>query len=141
MKVEEQCPVAERFGHEGIGEGIVWTCDTPGWKSSRYWFKVKGTAHSVSKVKTLAPVDVERLHSMNEFVESTVTENRLNQGIAELKEQGLPIDSTSIGHFIRWIFNDVMKEEADTLAASGLNSKDLGKPISTKARQWFLNSV
>lgn len=141
IKVEECCPVGKEFGHEGVGEGIVWQPIDPEWNSSRYWFKVKGTAHSVSKVKTLAPVDVERLHSMNEFVESTVTENRLNQGIAELKEQGLPIDSTSIGHFIRWIFNDVMKEEADTLAASGLNSKDLGKPISTKARQWFLNSV
>ena len=55
-EVEQCCPVGADFGVKGIGEGVVWTCITPGWEGSRTWFKVKGEKHSVSKVKTLAAV-------------------------------------------------------------------------------------
>ena len=70
LEVERECPVAKHFGVSGgTGEGVVWSCWEEGWNSSAYTFKVKGELHSVSKVKTLAPVDIERLNTINEFVD------------------------------------------------------------------------
>lgn len=44
-EVERECPVGKAFGVSGVGEGVVWTCVTPGWNDSGTWFKVKGDAH------------------------------------------------------------------------------------------------
>lgn len=136
--VEAECPAGKYFGVTGIGEGVVWSCVDEGWRSSRFWFKVKGEAHSVSKVKTLATVDVEAAKSLHEFVDTHVTENRLKQGIDKMVENGLEVSTKNLGDFIRWVFNDVVKEEMDTIVASQLDPKKLGGPIATVARTWFM---
>jgi hypothetical protein len=140
--VEAECPVGKYFGVSGIGEGVVWTCVTDGWNDSGTWFKVKGEKHSVSKVKTLAAVDVEAAATLKAFVDSTVTEARLEQGLDNLvREQLKPLEMTSMGDFIRWVYNDIVKEEADTIAASGLEVKKLGGPIANVARPWFIKKI
>jgi len=142
--VEKECPVGKAFGlkpgeHNTTGEGNVWQ----GWyNGNRYIFKVKGEKHSVSKVKKLAPVDVEKLNSINEFVDYAVTENRLNQAI----EQVFTIESKiptvkDTGDFIRWVINDIATEEADTLVSNGLEPKDVNKKISGQCRNWFMNKL
>jgi hypothetical protein len=139
-KVEEECPVGKHFGQVGIGEGIVWRCvEDP---SSDLWFKVKGEKHSASKVKTLAPVDTEVVGQLRDFVAMTVTEARLEQGLNNLiREQMKPFDMTSMGDFIRWIHGDVMKEEADTLQASGIDAKKLGGPLAQAAKRWYVERL
>ena len=138
--VEDCCPVGKHFGNEGVGEGIVWRCvEDP---TSDLWFKVKGEKHSASKVKTLAAVDIEAVESLRAFVDQTVTEARLEQGLKNLvSEQLKPFDMTSMGDFIRWVHGDVLKEEADTLAASGLDSKKLGGPIAQAAKRWYVEKL
>jgi len=137
--VEAECPVGKAFGISGVGEGVVWTCITPGWNDSGTWFKVKGELHSASKVKTLASVDVEAVESLRAFVEATVTEARLEQGLDNLvREQLLPFEMKSLGDFIRWVYNDVLKEEQDTLVASGIDPKKLGGAIANIARPWYI---
>lgn len=131
--VEEECPVGKFFGVKGIGEGIVWKPANNLGVTPESWFKVKGKKHTVCKVKTLAPVDVEKLNSINEFVEYAVTENRLEQG---LQEVGL--DQKLIGKFIGWVNQDIHKEEQDTLEANGLTMKEVGRPLSNKARDFYL---
>lgn len=139
LQVENQCPAGKYFGKEGVGEGIVWNCVTPGWVSSDFLFKVKGEKHSVSRVKTLAPVDTEAIRKAADFVDAVVTENRLIQGAQNLvREQCKPFEMSSMGDFIRWVFNDVVKEESDTIVANQLDVKKLGGPIANKARQWFI---
>jgi hypothetical protein len=138
--VERECPVGKAFGSIGVGEGIVWTCVTPGYSSSRFTFKVKGEKHSVSKVKVLAAVDVEKVGSVNEFVDNTLTEARLNQGLEFLREQGLAVDQTSTGAFLKWIVGDILKEETDTMEASLLDKKDVTGVLSKKAREWFFSN-
>lgn len=139
--VEKACPVGWQFGSDGIGEGIVWRCVTPGFEDSRFWFKTKGEKHSVSKVKTLAPVDTEKLESVNAFVDYAVTEARLEQGLDVLREQGKPLTRKSTGDYLRWIVNDVMSEESDTMEESGLTPKDVNKFVSGKARLWYFNWI
>jgi len=137
LQVEDECPIAKSMGVSGVGEGIVWRPNNAEFSSSKFWFKVKGEKHSVSKVKTLAPIDPEKLSSIQSFVDYSVTERRLEQGIEYLKEMKLDISSKSTGSFIKWIVSDIMKEETDSAEASGLKAVDLVKPISAAARDWF----
>ena len=137
--VEAECPVGKHFGVSGIGEGVVWTCVSEGWNDSGTWFKVKGEKHSVSKVRTLNAVDVEAVENIRAFVAATVTEARLEQGLDNLvREQLLPFEMKSMGDFIRWVYNDVLKEEMDTIVASQIDTKKLGSAIANEARPWFI---
>lgn len=138
LAIEEQCPVANAFGFEGIGEGIVWTAE---FKGVVHRFKVKGEKHSSSKVKTLAAVDTEKLNSITEFVEYAVTDSRFNQALENVFPNNEPVDTKKLGDVIRWVVNDIIKEETDTLASNGLEPKDVNKYISTVVRTKFFKLV
>ena len=132
-EVEKECPVGKHFGVSGVGEGIVFRCK----HYPDIIFKSKGEKHSSSKVKTLSAIDVDRLNTINEFVTYAVTENRLEQGIQYLKENLHEISVKSTGLFVKWVVNDVLKEEMDTLTENGLVPKDVGSPINKVAKVWF----
>ena len=136
-EVERECPVGRSFGVAGVGEGIVWTAYLDGVK---HIFKTKGAAHSVTKTKTIASVDIEKLNSIQEFVEYAVTENRMEQAVAEIfTNVGIEPTIQKMGDFLRWIVNDIAKEEVTTLEENNLLIKDVGRYISNKARPWFQN--
>lgn len=137
IAIEESCPVGKFFNKEGIGEGIVFTCVS----NTELRFKSKGEKHSSSKVKVLNSIDTELMESINEFVESVVSENRLEQGISYFNENNIDVDSKNTGEYLRWIVNDVLKEEKDTLEKSGLDEKKVKNAITAKARIWFLNRI
>jgi hypothetical protein len=134
--VEKDCPVARAmlgadFDKELIGEGVVWSAI---YKGATIRFKVKGDKHSSSKVKVLAPVGVEKVNSVNEFVDKVLTESRLNQGLEHVSAR----TPENTGPYLKWVMGDVIKEEQDTLTASGLTTKDVTSTLSRVARQWFL---
>jgi hypothetical protein len=134
IAVETECPVAKAFGFSGIGEGIVWACE---FKGVVHRFKVKGEKHSASKVKTLAAVDVEKLNSITEFIDHAVTEARFNQALEKTFLNDEPIDVKKMGDVIRWVVNDIIKEESDTMSKNNLEPKDVNKYVSTKVREMF----
>lgn len=133
-KVEEKCPVASFYGKDGVGEGVVWTSF---YKNQKLIFKVKGKKHSVSKVKKLANVDPEVLNNIIEFVEYACTENRIEQGIKEVNA----VDKRNTPDLLRWIANDIISEESDTLEANNLEWKDVAKEVSHKARNYFFKQL
>jgi hypothetical protein len=132
LVVEDKCPVGEYFGYEGVGEGIVLRCVS----RPDLFFKSKGEKHSSSKVTKLAEIDPEKLQSADKFVEYAVTENRLNQGLEHFE-----LDVKNVGGFIRWLINDVISEELDTLLQSGLTVKDVNKQMSQKAKEFFFKQL
>lgn len=138
IAVEEECPVAKAFGFSGIGEGIVWSTEV---KGITHRFKVKGEKHSSSKVKTLASVDVEKLEGIQKFVEYAITESRFNQALENTFPNDEPIDVKKMGDLIRWVVNDVLKEEMDTMVANNIEPKDVNKYLSTKVREMFFKLV
>jgi hypothetical protein len=138
IAVEEECPVGKAFGFSGIGEGIVWTAEVNG---NVHRFKVKGEKHSSSKVKTLASVDVEKLNSINDFVTYAVTDSRFNQGLENVFPNGEERDVKKMGDLIRWVVNDVIKEEMDTMVENKIEPKDVSKYISTKVREMFFKTL
>lgn len=137
ISVEECCPIGKFFGVNGIGEGIVFTSNN----DQSLKFKSKGEKHSVTKVKKLNPVDTEVMNSINEFVDSTVTENRLEQGITFFKENNIDVDSKNTGQFLSWVVRDVIKEESDTIVNNNLDKKKVKNAIVTKSRMWFLDKI
>lgn len=138
LKVEEQCPVAKHFGFEGIGEGYVWTAFI---NDTRHTFKTKGQLHSSSKVKTVASVDVEKVNSIKEFVEYSVTDSRFNQALENVFPNNEPIDIKKMGDLIRWVVNDIIKEEMDTLVKNGLEPKEVNGKVAEKVKEKFFTLV
>jgi hypothetical protein len=136
-KVADNCPVAQHFGVSGIGEGIVWKS----WfNDERIMFKVKDERHSVSQVKKLASVDIDKLNSAKDFVEYAMTENRFNQCISTL----FPDNNYSISDMpkiINWIKNDIFSEELDTMSGNNLEPKDVTKPLCDKIREMVKSNI
>ena len=56
-----------------------------------------------------------------------------------MKELNIPLETKSTGDYLRWVVNDVIKEENDTIIANGINIKKIGSAISAKARMFWLN--
>lgn len=138
LLVEKECPVAKQLGVSGIGEGIVWTHMLTPFENIR--FKVKGQEHSVSKVTKLANVDVEKLASINAAVDMFVTENRMEQGVQEsIYNEGREPVKKNIRYFLKWMNDDIVKEESDTIKENGLMFKDIAKYVSRKASTWYMS--
>jgi hypothetical protein len=134
-QVEKCCPVGKYFGKDGVGEGIVWTAFH---NDQRLTFKVKGAQHSVTKVKTVCPVNIEKVNSISEFVDYAATNNRFKQGIYEIFECYNEVPTIKkIGELIRWIIGDIEKEEKMTLEKSDLVMKDVASKICDKVRKQF----
>lgn len=149
LEVEKDCPVARHFlpDFEGelVGEGLVWTPtfgqelpDELDNTLNGLKFKTKGEKHTVSTVKAIAPIDLEKVQSIDAFVDGACNENRLEQGLKKLEELGLPKDNTSIGAYIKWVMGDILKEELETMTASGIEPKDVNSKIAIKAKKYLL---
>src|SRR5699024_1754016 len=129
--VENECPVSRQLGKPGtVGEGIVWTAY---WEGQKLIFKTKGKKHSASKTKKKVDISPEVLKSINDFVEYSVTENRVNQAIKETNAD----DVRSTGKVLKWVSKDILEEESDVLESNGLKWEQVVKEINTKARELF----
>ena len=140
--VEDECPVGKALGVSGVGEGIVWwPLHNLDFNTRDLAFKVKGAKHSETKVKTLAAVDVEKLASIKELVDSVLTEHRLEKKVESLLEQGGELDIKSTGAFLKLVGSDVYKEESDTIAASGFKDSEIMGSVQKKAKQWWMERL
>jgi hypothetical protein len=141
LEVEAECPVGKHLGVSGVGEGIVFRCLETDYKCSGFWFKAKGSEHSKSKVKKFATVDIEKFESLQAFANAVLDEERLSQGYFWLKENNFEQTEKSTGHFIRWIFNDVVKECQLEMQENNITEKDLGKLLAVPAKKWYFNRL
>lgn len=134
LAIEAECPVGKFHGVSGVGEGAVFTAC---YDDNVYRFKVKGEKHSASKVKLLPTVDTVMIKDVREFVEQTVTTNRLEQGIAYMSEMQIPTDIKHVGDFLRWVVGDVSKEEADIIETKGFEKKLVNQEITKVAKRFY----
>lgn len=137
IEVENECPVGKAFGYEGIGEGIVFSHMT---KNGRYYrFKSKGEKHSESKVKTLKPVDNEKINKIIDVVNRVTPAWRLEQAMEKTFDlmNGGSIDIKKMGDFIRNVVADIHKEELDVIAEAGLEPKEINSKVSEICRGYF----
>ena len=137
QQVEAECPVAKKLGVSGVGEGIVWwAAPTAEFNTDGLIFKVKGEKHSESHVKVLAAVDTEKIASIRELVAAIATPHRM-----EKKLEGIDLDLKNTGVYMKVVTADVMKEESDTIEASGLPLTDVMLGVSMAAKQFWMERV
>lgn len=148
LAVEQECPVGKQLGVSGVGEGIVWTCiggkGLVNIRTDDLVFKVKGEKHSDTKVKTLASVDVEKVNSIKACAELVATPHRFEKGLDVLKllhPNEDVLDNRYIGEFLKWVGNDVLKEETDTITENGLEPKEVTKAVNLLAKNWFVEQT
>lgn len=147
LQVEQQCPWGAFRGVEGIGEGIVWHPSDPELAPiTGLWFKTKGVKHAAKdptkKGKgTNIQATPEKLETIRELVTAVLPEWRLAQGITVLKENNIPIVVSSTGEYLKWICQDVLKEESDVIAANGIEWKALSGFVTREARQYYMTAV
>lgn len=149
--VEENDPWVEGiFNVKGTGEGLVFypvSEEHLGYTSfNNLVFKAKGEKHKNIKTAAPAQVNPESAASIDQFVDMVLTEARLEQGaraVCDLiaRDGSLVCDTSLVGKFIVWITTDVQKETQDELEASKLNWKQVQKPLTNKARQWYLEKA
>jgi len=144
--VEKECPFAKTFDISGVGEGIVWTAicnahtkDFCRSENGNPWmFKTKGEKHKNIKETKLVQLAPDIISGLDELVVSVVTEQRLEQGIDLLNSNGMDISKKSIGHFLKWVQEDINRENKDILVASGLDIKLINTAIQKATKDWFM---
>lgn len=135
--IEPNSPVGQQLGKdENVGEGIVVSFL---YKDSLHQFKVKGEKHSNSKVKTLKPVDNEKLQKIQDIAQKVTPGWRLEQMFNEANDtiNGGEPSIKNMGSFLSLVNRDIIKEESDIIAEAGLEPKEVFKTSSTIARVWY----
>ena len=162
-EVATRCPVAEELKEDSsdlmgaldisgskkkkttpssTGEGIVWTMiPEPPFDTTLYNFKTKSerflTAASAPKEPRVDRSD--ELAKAKDFGDFALAERRYEQGVEYLQEVGKdPKDIKNLGDFIRWVTNDVIKEEGWRMEEMGTNEQDVRKVVTGRARAWYL---
>lgn len=146
-EVEKNSGVAKVLDNEGaIGEGWVWSFIDD--RGNRQVWKTKGEEHaksSGSKVKTLKPVDSVKEQAKVDFVNNhAVKEFRLQQAWQEcfgIENEKMEPTVKATGDFLRFVINDVIKEESDIMNEVGLEPKEVNSMISKVARGWFMSKL
>ena len=147
--IEKECPFAKLFGISGIGEGIVWRSLMEKNREGDPWlFKTKGEKHKNVKETKVVQLNPDVAASNAEVVSSVLTEQRLSQGIEKLGEMGLEVSKKNTPAFLKWIQDDIRRENRDLIEALKLNEIEalklnevaenaLFRDIQKQAREWF----
>lgn len=141
LEIEDECPVGNYFGFKGIGEGLVGYFKYDG---ETHRFKVKGLAHGkaekASRIKMpLTPEQLELLSNKKRVAETVTPQWRLEQGLSEVFDliNGGELTNQKIGDYIKWVINDIVKEDISVIQENNLILKDVTKDISIIARNYY----
>lgn len=134
---------AKEFGIKGIGEGLVfYPTDTKfNDRFSNFAFKSKGEKHQVVAHTKPAQADASSAVDTKAFAELVCAPARLEQGARAVTSGELDFSPQHIPTFLKWMHEDVKKECAAELEASGLDEKLAFKAAMAHARNWYLEQL
>lgn len=136
--VDKRCPFAYSLGVDGHGEGYVYKSIC-----GNYRFKVKGDSHTKAKqkVKQVSQEDIDNINKANELAIILANNERLQQGLEYLNEMGIEPISKNTGVFIKWVIDDIKKEELDLIEKSGLNEKNVFNSCTKITKDFYFNNL
>jgi len=151
LEVERECPFAKSLGVEnGVGEGIVWKVLEPvELARSSFWFKVKGDKHARGgggkkgqKAPPAEKTDEEKdsIFKCRDMAMEFVSDGRKSQGFEYMREMNHEITNKNIGIYLKWLVNDIIREEAVTIEEQKLDLTCLKVQIKQIARDWFIQN-
>lgn len=140
-ELEKNSPVGQELGiNNNIGEGIVFTVK---FKNHVLKWKVKGTKHSNSHVKTLKQVDNVKEQLKIDIAAKVTPAWRLEQMFEEANDcmNGGIASVKNMSVFLRKVIADVIKEDIDLLVDNNLELKDVDSKIAKISRNWYLEQI
>lgn len=141
VAVVEACDpwARDTFGVEGTGEGLVFYPRGRSRKGfSDLCFKAKGEKHKIVAKSAPAQMDPSVAANVDAYVEMVLTDARLEQGARAASGGDLAYEKRLMGPFLAWICKDVEKETEAERESSGLTWKQVQRPVSDRARGWYL---
>ena len=142
LKVEDECPVGKFFGISGIGEGIVFSSVQDDGSVLR--FKSKGEKHAGrTKVRTIKQVDDAKEQLKLNIASQITPVWRIDQGIQEVFNtlNGGTMDISRLGEVIKWVNQDIMKEESHTISEAGLEPREVMSKVSPLIKERFFERM
>lgn len=143
LRVEHCDPfVKERFGVEGVGEGLVLFPTLIRHEKnsfqdfSDFAFKAKGQEHRTVRTEKAVQADAPTSDSVDGFARLVLGAARLEQGV-QVACNG-ELSKRLVGPFLKWVCEDVEKECQAELAASGLSFKQARESLVKVAKEWYL---
>lgn len=141
--IDKLCPwTLKRYGISGPGEGLVFYPQAQSGSMltlkqfSQLAFKAKGETHRTAGKRAVS-LRAAATPDIVEFVNSVLTPARLEQGVYELAQFGITREPAHTSQFLKWVGNDVQRECAGELEASGLEWKQVSKILAGRAAKWF----
>ncbi len=135
-EVDKESPVAKSYGITGTGEGIVCVAYN---KDKRLVFKHKGESHSKVHKKKQPKQKDPKEQEKQEFADKVTPGWRLEQAVQEVCDTnngGYPT-MKDMGPVIKWVIQDIIKEETELFKEYNFSVKDIQKYVSVIVRDWF----
>lgn len=134
--IDKQCPVAEKFGHVGVGEGVVCSFMFNGQYTI---FKVKGESHTESAPRQPKEIVVRDMSKIESVVDVVLPMWRLDQQCHLVSDSlnGGTVKIEQLGDFIRAVANDIQDECQSVLDDNGLTYKSIGAVVANRCKIYF----
>lgn len=129
--------IKEIFEISGPGEGLVCAPVAEGMPRNEWAsliFKAKTEEHRVQKQGKSVSIKAEIPQNIVDFVDMFVTDQRCEQGKAEL---GIDVVPENTKQFVNWVIQDVRKESTLELEEMGVEFGKAAKFIGRKAAMWW----
>ncbi len=137
--VEAASPIATYHNKpDNVGEGVYLYCLSHG-DHPTYRLKAKGLLHGgkPKTPQTQDPLSSEEMIKLDLIASQITPEWRLNQAISETNAT----EVKHIGEVIRWVLNDVVKEEIHTISAANVEFDKLKKYVTNIVKTYYLDSI
>jgi hypothetical protein len=138
LAVEAHSPIAKYFNKpDNVGEGVyLWCIETK--DHPTYRLKAKGDKHGGKpKRKKTQKESPEKVKALEELADKVTPSWRLQQGIQETNATS----QKDIGALLKWVNQDIIKEESEVIEQGGSTHKELQRYISKITKDYFLDQI
>jgi len=135
LNIEENSPIAKYFNKpDNVGEGVYLWCKN----NTMLRLKAKGEKHGGKRKSPKPPkqklTDEESKH-LAAIAAKVTPVWRITQGITEVNAT----EKKHVSKVIKWVLNDVAKEESPLLIEEKIELKSISKYVATEVRNYFFD--
>jgi hypothetical protein len=135
-KVEKSSPIALWFGKDSnVGEGIVLSAFHCG---KLVQLKAKGDAHGGKpRTKTGKVLSPETQQAIIDVTDKVTPTWRITQGIEETNAT----TKQDIGKLLKWVNQDILKEDLHIITNSNLEFKDISRSVAKVIKEYYFDHI
>lgn len=135
--IEDNSPIAKYYNKlDNVGEGAYLWCNYNG---EMLRLKTKGLKHGgkPKEKRVQKPLDSELEIKLQNLADKVTPEWRLTQAITETNAT----EMKHIGEVMKWVNQDIIKEEMPLLHEAGVEPKQLGRFIASIVKKYYIDSI